>query len=253
MVRRWKAIERFALHGSDGNLGVVDDALVDERWVVRYLVVAPGTLQHQRVVISPVQVGGIDWARDAIDVRLSSAQLRESPDLLAVTPLTRDAEAAYASYYGYPAYWGGPGLWGWAGRPGALGGPPPPSYRAPEGAGEPSPLQSAKLLRGRHLAALDGGIGHVDDAFVDEASWRLTYLLVDTSNWIGGRHVLVPTAVVSALGVAGPDLLVDRTIDRIRDAPEYDADRPVDAAMEQTLARHYAADARLGARGAGGA
>lgn len=34
-------------------------------------------------------------------------------------------------------------------------------------------------------------IGHVEDVMVDLESWTIRYMVIDTSNWIGGRTVLV--------------------------------------------------------------
>ena len=45
-------------------------------------------------------------------------------------------------------------------------------------------------------SALDGEIGHVSDFLVDEGTWTVRYLVIDTSNWIGGRSVLI--SVVSS-------------------------------------------------------
>ena len=42
-------------------------------------------------------------------------------------------------------------------------------------------------MRGCHIEATDGTIGHVDNFLIDEFSWAVRYLVVDTSNWIGGR------------------------------------------------------------------
>ena len=50
-------------------------------------------------------------------------------------------------------------------------------------------------MRGFHIEATDGGIGHVDDFLVDE-SGMVRYLVVDTSNWPGGDSVLVPFTAV---------------------------------------------------------
>ena len=51
-------------------------------------------------------------------------------------------------------------------------------------------LHKTSRLKGFHLHATDGEIGHVDDFLVDPA-WKVAYLVVDTSNWIGGKSVLV--------------------------------------------------------------
>jgi hypothetical protein len=173
----------------------VQDLLIDERWVARYFVLLPGAWLARRLVISPIAIAGIDWVEGRVDIRLTRRQVGESPDLLAVEPLTREAEAQAAKYYEFPAYWGGPELWAWAGRPGALGGVPPVGYAPPPppSAEATSKLRSARSFRGRHLVAADGEIGHVDHCIFDDDSWTMPYVVVDTSNWIGDRHVIGPT------------------------------------------------------------
>jgi len=56
-------------------------------------------------------------------------------------------------------------------------------------------LHKTGYMRGFHLEATDGGIGHVDEFLVDE-SWHIRYLVVDTSNWPGGKSVIVPSSAV---------------------------------------------------------
>lgn len=51
-------------------------------------------------------------------------------------------------------------------------------------------------VRGFHTHASDGSIGHVDDFIVDVESWAVRYLVIDTSNWIGGKWVAVSPAAV---------------------------------------------------------
>jgi uncharacterized protein YifN (PemK superfamily) len=72
-------------------------------------------------------------------------------------------------------------------------------------------LHKASYLKGFHLLATDGEIGHVDDFLLDEG-WRVRYLVVDTSNRIGGRSVLIaPSAVAS---VDAPDAKIHVTLSR---------------------------------------
>jgi hypothetical protein len=56
-------------------------------------------------------------------------------------------------------------------------------------------LHKTKYMLGFHVEATDGGIGHVDDFLVDQ-TWNVRYLVVDTSNWIGGDSVLVPSTAI---------------------------------------------------------
>jgi len=43
-------------------------------------------------------------------------------------------------------------------------------------------LHRLSRLRGCHIHAVDGEIGHVDDVLVDERTFAVQYLVVDTSN-----------------------------------------------------------------------
>ena len=47
-------------------------------------------------------------------------------------------------------------------------------------------LHKTSYMRGFHVQAIDGGIGHVEDFLVDEG-WAIRFLVVDTSNWWGHR------------------------------------------------------------------
>ena len=72
-------------------------------------------------------------------------------------------------------------------------------------AGEPvvesaadSHVRSWREVKGYHIHASDGEIGHVDDLLFDERSWLIRFIEVDTSNWIGGTSVLVPRTALGA-------------------------------------------------------
>ena len=60
-------------------------------------------------------------------------------------------------------------------------------------------LHKLDKVRGYHIHATDGEVGHIDDFLVDDTTWSIRYLVVDTSNWIGGRSVLISPTVVEAI------------------------------------------------------
>jgi hypothetical protein len=98
---------------------------------------------------------------------------------------------------------------------------------------------TARSIRGRHLLCRDGEIGHADDTILDDESWTLPYLLIDMSNWIGGTHVLLPTAAVRDGRPVNAELDVDLPVERVRTAPEYDAAKPLDSVFEQKVRAHF--------------
>src|SRR4051794_34919661 len=80
-------------------------------------------------------------------------------------------------------------------------------------------LHKAQKIIGYHIQATDGVIGHVDELLFDEATWTVRYLVVDTSNWIGGRQVLISPTVVEQLDSPGKKIHVRISRDAIRHGP----------------------------------
>ena len=93
-------------------------------------------------------------------------------------------------------------------------------------------LHKTNRMRGFHIHATDGGIGHVDDFLVDEGTWHVRYFVVDTSNWIGGRWVLISPTVVSRIDSPGSKVHVSLTRDEIKRSPSIDS---ADIALAETL------------------
>lgn len=209
---------------TDGEIGSVEDFFFEEdRWTVRYLLVDTGRwLSGKRVVISPMSVTG-GWSRAGVQVALTRDQVWHSPQI-DEHALTRASEAEVLKYYGYPIYWGAAGVWGAFENPAALVAQPVPAPQQPEGPVvnlEAQHLRSTRGSTGYHLHASDGEIGHVDDFLIGEESWRIRYLLVDTSNWIGGRSVVVLTEAVTSIDRDGGALHVAATREAVRGSQPF--------------------------------
>jgi hypothetical protein len=80
-------------------------------------------------------------------------------------------------------------------------------------------LRSVNQSTGYHLQAINGEVGHVDDYLIRQENMRIPYLLVDTSNWIGGRSVIVSSDALDRVDDEQGLLWVEATRDAIRDAP----------------------------------
>jgi len=83
-------------------------------------------------------------------------------------------------------------------------------------------LHKTQKIRGFHILAADGEIGHVDEFLVDEYDWSVQYLVVDTSNWIGGRSVLISRDVIDAIDSPNRKIRVRLTRDEIKRGPAVD-------------------------------
>ncbi|MEO5732931.1 MAG: PRC-barrel domain-containing protein [Rubrivivax sp.] len=260
MLRTLKELHDYTIGAADGDIGHVKDLyLDDEAWVVRYLVVETGGwLSGRRVLISPMAIGEPDWSARLLPVSITQAQVENSPDVDSEKPVTRQHEMDYATYYGYPAYWGGVGYWGAGMVPGLmLSGyegfgtaqdiqPEALNARAQAEAGrdkKPDPhLRSGAAITGYDIHASDGDIGHVSGMLIDDETWAVRYLVVDTSNWWIGHQTLVAPQWIEAVSWADRTVSVGLTRQAIKDAPVYDPSQSFARDNELRLHRHYGRD-----------
>jgi hypothetical protein len=215
-AQRLNRLRGGPVHALDGDIGtIVDFYFDDDTWTVRYVVVDTGKWLRGRLVLIPLWALHVpNWEQVRIPVRLTREQVEHSPDIDTHRPVSRRVEAGSLTYYGYPPYWAGPALWGVVPAPGlAADFPTPAPTPAPPIEDErDTHLRSCREVTGYHIRARDGEIGHIDDFVIDPVTWGIQYLVIDTSNWIGGRSVLVsPTSVE---GVSWPERTVEVSMSR---------------------------------------
>jgi sporulation protein YlmC with PRC-barrel domain len=231
MLRNAKHLLGYSIHATDGDIGAVTDLYFDdEKWAIRYLVVdTGGWLTGRKVLISPLAIGEPDWDGKALPVSLTKKQVENSPDIDTNKPVSRQHEAAHLGYYEYPFYWGGSGLWGMGEYPGdfssqmamesQLGAN---AKKKPETVSGDSHLQSFNAVVGYHIHAKDGEIGHVDDMVIDERSWAIRELIVDTSNWWGGHKVQIAPRSITAVNWPDASVAVDLLRADVQKAPAFE-------------------------------
>jgi hypothetical protein len=247
MLRALNDLKGYSLLATDGPIGHVADALFDDRqWAVRYLVVDTGTwLSGRRVLISPMSLGHPDWMLQQLPISMTKARVERSPDVDTKQPVSRQHEIEQLAYYGHPFYWEGSGLWGTGAYPGVLAGTPVGPVTAPS-AGTASPahareshLRSSDAVIGYQILATDGELGHVENFLVEDETWAIRYMVVNTSNWWGGHHVLIAPSWIDKVSWTDSTVSVDLSQQAIKDAPPYDAEALFDRQQEAAMYEHY--------------
>jgi len=84
-------------------------------------------------------------------------------------------------------------------------------------------LHKVKALLGYHIRGADGPIGHVDDVLLDEAGREVRYFQVDTSNWIGGKSVIVAASAVEHIDSANQEIRLTMTRAAVSTAPTVES------------------------------
>jgi hypothetical protein len=101
-LRSVHAVTGYHIHADDGEIGHVEDFLVEEGdWSVHFLVVDtrkwwPG----QKVLISPRSALKIDWVASQVNLAVSRQKVKDSPAYNPSMTVDRAYEKHYHSYYG---------------------------------------------------------------------------------------------------------------------------------------------------------
>ncbi len=274
MLRKIEELEKYGVQASDGSIGHVRDFFFDdESWVVRYAVVdTGGWLSGRQVLISPISIGRVETDKKQLVVLLDREQIKNSPDIDTDMPVSRQHEIRYLNYYGYPYYWGGNGLWGAGSFPSLMlsdiddragqsaydeqQGERSERQRESErghvhqdhsssAAGATSAkredphLRSCKSVLGHEIQATDGLIGHVDGFLVDEETWAIRYLIVQTGHWWSGHKVLIVPDLITDVNWFESTVSVDLSRAAVKESPHFESADELDREQEVGLYKHY--------------
>ena len=225
MLQNTKELYGRKLTATDGEIGHVKDFYFDDKtWVIRYLVADTGSwLTGRQVLISPHAFGRVEPEGKSFAVNLTRKQIENSPSIEQHKPVSRQYEIDYYRYYGWPAYWTGGGMWGFGGYPMVL----PPSKDQIEAQQahhhrDDKHLRSAKALAGYALHASDGEIGSVTGFIVDEKSWAVRQLAVETGHWFSGREIMIPSNAVERIDYEVSKVFVRLTKAAIQHTAEHE-------------------------------
>jgi len=228
----------------DGDMGKVHTFYFDDQnWTIRYLVVETGNwLLERQVLISPVALGYPNWEGQMLPVKLTKQQVEDSPPVSRDKPVSRQMETDLHTYYDWPAYWRphGPatGLGAWAAA--HMVAEQAQEDSADEAEQEDDPhLRSTREITGYHIEVLDGEMGHVEDFIVDDETWILRYMVVDTHNLLPGKNVLIAPLWVEQVNWAESKVHLNLERENIANSPGVDLSSPVNREYETRLYDYY--------------
>jgi hypothetical protein len=234
-----KTLTGFTLAALDEDIGKVKEFYFDDKhWTIRYLVAETGNwLTGRQVLISPHAIGSIKTATRRIDIDLTRKQIQDSPSVDTDKPVSREFETDYYSYYNWPVYWGGPCMWG--ALPYIMR-PSEPRDESQQASTEwDHHLRSTNDVTGHHIQSTDGELGHVDGFIIDDETWAIRYLVVDSGNWWPGRKVLVSPRWIDRISWSESKVFVNLTREAIKQSPEFTEGSLLTRDYETELHVHY--------------
>jgi hypothetical protein len=239
MLQRAKELRGHTLGARDGEIGKVTEFFFDDKsWTIRYLVAdTGGWLSGRQVLISPYALDPANKGSKVIPVDLTRTQIENSPSLATDRPVSRQYEDDYYAYYGWPGYWDGPYTWGPNAYP-TRGRDRWSETSRRERNNDPH-LRSTLDVTGRDIQAQDGGIGHIADFVIDDETWTIRYLIVDTQNWWPGKKVLISPRWIERISWEESKVFINLTREAIKQGPEYTDQTLITRDHEIKLHRHH--------------
>jgi len=239
MFVKVKELSGYKLYSLNGEIGAVQEFYFDDKfWTIRYLVANSGNwLTGRQVLISPYALVDVRKDTKQISINLSNDQIEGSPSLDSDKPVSKQFEEAYYGYYGWPMYWGGSYMWGSypyleRDRKDSL------EATRIEDVWDPN-LRSTTEVSGYHVQASDGAIGHVEDFIIDDETWAIRYLVIDTKNWWPGEKLLVSPRWITRVSWSDKKVFIDLSRDAIKNSPKYSKDALFTRDYEDKLHRQY--------------
>ena len=227
MLYKIKTLKGYALDGYDGEIGKVEEFYFDDRhWAIRYLVANTGNwLTDRQVLISPYALVDVVKEEQHITVNLTKKQIEDSPPLHSDKPVSQQFEEEYHGYYEWPMYWAGPYMWG--------------SYSdiirdrskwqesSPHQKSSDPHLRSSSEVGSYIIQADDGEIGHIEDFIIDDQTWAIRYLVINTQKWWPGKKVLLSPHWIKRVSWSESTVFVNLPREIIKQSPEYTEDTPL--------------------------
>ncbi len=236
-----KEMQGYELGAQDGHIGRCSDFLFDDKsWAVRYIVGDTRKwLPGRKVLISPISIGSAEESTQTLSIGLTKNQIKDSPPLESNVPVSRQYEIIFNKYHDWGNYWEGPLTWGHHPFPRLL-------QRTENLRTEVKNVEDNNNLRSTHellsyaIEATDTNIGHIEDFIVDEETWTIRYLVIDTSNWLpDSRKVIISPDWVDRVDWAKKCVKVSVPSEMIKKSPEYDPNITLDRDYETALYNFY--------------
>ena len=106
-LRSTYQVSGYEIQAADGEIGHVEDFIIDdETWAIRYLIIStrnwwPG----KKVLVSPQWIERVSWDEKTVFVNLLRETIKQSPEYLEESLLTRDYETGLYRHYNRQKYW----------------------------------------------------------------------------------------------------------------------------------------------------
>jgi uncharacterized protein YrrD len=237
-----KKLRGYNIRATDGYIGKAYEFYFDDKsWSIRYLVVDIGNwFSGRQVIIKPSVFNQPDWKNKELPVLLMKEEVANNPSIDSDKPISRQRADEMKKRIDRSIY----GLYGEYGV-----GMPIMTEKQVEKESDDEALdqenkvdmhlRSTREIIGYGIQAIDGSIGRIDDFIVDDETWVIKYIVVNTREWLPGRKILILPDRVKNIKWSESKVYVDLPKKTIKESPGVDHSAPVNGKYEDMLCDYY--------------
>ena len=246
MLIKAKILNNYKLNSLDGEIGKVKDLYFeDQYWTIRYLIANTGNwLTGRQVLLSPKSLLSNNQKEEYININLTKSQIESSPSLESDKPVSMQYQEKLYGYLALPMYGMGMGM-----EMGGVGATIPyipiendieklKAFTKEQNEWDPH-LRSIHNVRGYDIQGKDDKIGHLEDIIIDDETWEIRYLIIDTQNWLPGKKILLAPQWIESVSWDESKLSVNFLCEDIKQSPEYTEETVLNREFETNLYQHY--------------
>jgi uncharacterized protein YrrD len=229
MERNINSLLNYNIEAKDGLIGEMEEFYFDDKdWKIRYLIVKTGNWLSDRKVLIPLDaILKEPWQNGVFPLNLTKEQVKHSPDIDTDKPVSRQQEIELYGHYQWQYYWGG-GFYGGGSLGGEMSLPIVDNQVLTEAdkkknhKNDDIHLRSTDAVTNYHVHASNGDIGHVNDFIINDETWQIKFIVVDTHNWFGGKKVLIKVEDIIKIDWMEDKIFLDITTNAVEKSKLFD-------------------------------
>lgn len=248
MKRSINSLTGYTIQGIDGEIGKVEEFYFDDRTsTIKYMIVKTGGwFFGKKVLIATEAFLKPEWESKIFPVNLTQEKIKNSPDIDTDQPVSSQQEELMRGYYSWPGYYGygmygymGIGMWGYPIVVESATEKEMKQMKQTKHANDNPHLRSTNEVTGYDIKATDGDIGEVEDFIIDDTTWKIHFLVVETGNWFSGKKVLISPNWIKDVKWREQKVTVNHSKDEVKNSPDYDSSQPINDLYEHSLNDYY--------------
>jgi uncharacterized protein YrrD len=89
------------------------------------------------------------------------------------------------------------------------------------------------------VVAKDGNVGYLDDFYLDDKSWIIPYILVESGDWLHRKDVIIANQVIDRVDLSSRRIFLKMTQEQVESSPHIHRGKVISREQEVEYYNHF--------------